>query len=117
MDYKITTIMMQNWKDKWNERFSSKEYIYGTEPNIYFKEQLDKLDPGKILLPADGEGRNGVYAARKGWDVSIFDISREGRNKAAKLAEEYDVTLDYKIGELTDFSYAEEEFDAIALVY
>lgn len=109
--------MMRNWKDKWNERFSSKEYIYGTEPNVFFKEQLDKIKPGKILLPADGEGRNGVYAATQGWDVSIFDISREGRNKATKLADSHKVKLDYKVGELMDLVYTDGEFNVIALIY
>jgi hypothetical protein len=37
--------------------------MYGTTPNEFFKQQLDLLEPGNILLPADGEGRNAVYAA------------------------------------------------------
>lgn len=45
---------------------------YGTEPNAFFKAQLDQLTPGRLLLPAEGEGRNAVYAAKKGWEVAAF---------------------------------------------
>lgn len=53
-------------KDKtsfWEERFSTEEYIYGKEPNQYFKHSIKKLKKGSILFPAEGEGRNVVYAA------------------------------------------------------
>ncbi|MDA0985112.1 MAG: hypothetical protein O3C56_04825 [Bacteroidetes bacterium] len=53
-------------KDFWNERYASTEYVYGKEPNQYFKQILCSLSPGKILLPAEGEGRNAVYAASLG---------------------------------------------------
>ena len=66
----------------WDERFSAKEYIYGTEPNEYVKEQLAKLKPGRILFAAEGEGRNAVYAATKSWDVVAFDPSKAGKQKA-----------------------------------
>ena len=72
----------------WNENYGNKEYIYGTKPNVFFKEQLDKLKPGKILLPAEGEGRNAVYAASKGWSVTAFDISEIVHKKALQLAKE-----------------------------
>ena len=52
-------------KDFWNDRYGRAEYAYGKNPNVFFKEQLDLLPPGKILLPAEGEGRNAVYAAEK----------------------------------------------------
>ena len=73
--------MKNNLADFWNERFGKEEFIYGTEPNIFFKEQLDKLETGTLLLPAEGEGRNAVYAATQGWEVSAFDISEQGREK------------------------------------
>ena len=65
----------QEAKQFWDDRYSSGNYIYGTQPNRFFKEQIDKLEPGKLLLPAEGEGRNAIYAAREGWQVDAFDIS------------------------------------------
>ena len=55
------------WTSRWNDRYSKDEYAYGEEPNRYLKEQLEKLAVGKILFPAEGEGRNAVFAAKLGW--------------------------------------------------
>ena len=67
----------------------SEEYVYGTEPNQFFKEQLQKIIPaGKLLLPGEGEGRNAVYAAKLGWMVDAFDQSSVARTKALNLAKE-----------------------------
>jgi hypothetical protein len=46
-----------------------------------FKEQLIKIPAGTILFPAEGEGRNAIYAATQGWNVNAFDQSIEGKRK------------------------------------
>lgn len=109
--------MNEIWTDKWNERYASDEFAYGEEPNNYLKEQLQKLNTGKILLPAEGEGRNAIYAAKLGWTVSAFDISDEGQKKALQLAEKNHVAIDYQIGDLKKLGYKNEQFDVIALIY
>jgi len=103
-------------KTFWDERFAENEYIYGTEPNAFFKSALDNLKPGKILLPAEGEGRNAVYAASKGWDVWAFDQSTEGQKKALNLAAQRGVTINYLVNDIEQFA-SEIKFDALALVY
>ena len=109
--------MNDTWTDRWNDRYSSEEFAYGTAPNNFLKEQLEKIKPGSILFPAEGEGRNAVFAAQLGWKVSAFDISAEGKNKALKLAEANNVVIDYQVGELETLNYQPEQFDAIALIY
>ena len=109
--------MNEAWVDRWNDRYSIDEFAYGVQPNNYLKEQLEKLTVGTILFPAEGEGRNAVFAARLGWTVSAFDISIEGKNKALRLAENNKVHIDYQIGELQSLNYEREQFDAIALIY
>ena len=104
-------------KDIWDERFSTKDYAYGREPNAFFKKELDKLPKGKILLPAEGEGRNAVYAATKGWDVVAFDTSSEALRKAQKLAEKAKVSIDYRKADLEDFRTELGSFDCLALIY
>ena len=108
---------MDNWTKRWDERYSETEFAYGEHPNAYLQEQLVKLEPGKILFPAEGEGRNAVFAAKHGWQVSAFDISVEGQKKAQQLAEKNQVVLNYQIGELQTLGYKAEEFNAIALIY
>jgi SAM-dependent methyltransferase len=115
-DFKLTT-MTNTWTDRWNERYATEEFAYGTQPNNYLKEQLENLAPGKILFPAEGEGRNAVFAARQGWDVFAFDISAEGQKKAQQLATANNVSIEYQVGELEGLPYAAEQFDAIALIY
>ncbi len=105
------------WTSRWNERYSSEAFAYGEEPNKYLKEQLIKLPIGSILFPAEGEGRNAVFAAKLGWNVSAFDISNEGKNKAIKLAQKNNVTINYKVGELEKMDCENQQFDAIALIY
>lgn len=109
--------MNNTWTDRWNDRYSNEEFAYGTSPNNYLKEQIEKLQPGKILFPAEGEGRNAVFAAQNGWTVAAFDISAEGKNKALKLADANNVVIDYQVGELETLNYQKEQFDAIALIY
>ena len=75
------------------------------------------MNAGTILFPAEGEGRNAVFAAKLGWTVSAFDISVEGKNKTLKLAEANKVVIDYQVGELQTLNYSAGQFDAIALIY
>ncbi|WP_212004818.1 class I SAM-dependent methyltransferase [Chitinophaga sp. HK235] len=105
---------MQNM---WDERYARQEFVYGKEPNEFFKLQLDHLPVGSILMPADGEGRNGVYAAVNGWTVTSCDLSLEGRNKALQLATERGVTLEYLVGDFETLSFPESEFDAAGLIF
>lgn len=110
--------MNNTWANQWNERFSANEYAYGETPNQFLEEQLHTLPTaGTILFPAEGEGRNAVYAATQGWTVSAFDISTEGRKKAIRLAESNNVTIEYQVGELESLGYTAGQFDAIALIY
>ncbi|MCA0389551.1 MAG: class I SAM-dependent methyltransferase [Bacteroidetes bacterium] len=104
-------------KNDWNARFGVEEFVYGKEPNAFFKEEIDRLKPGRILLPAEGEGRNAVYAAKKGWEVVCFDWSDEGKKKADKLAEMEGVKINYFVSEISSFDYPSGEFDAVGLVF
>ena len=109
--------MTNLWTQRWDDRYSNEEFAYGEEPNNYLKEQLEKLNPGIILFPAEGEGRNAVFAAKSGWTAEAFDISAEGKNKALKLAEINNAKINYQVGELESLNYHAEQFDVIALIY
>ena len=104
-------------KERWDERYKEPEFAYGKAPNVFFKEWLNKFVPGKILMPADGEGRNGVFAAQMGWQVQCFDLSTEGQTKALQLAKENNVSIDYTVGDFDQLDFEDADFDAIGLVY
>ena len=104
--------------DFWDARYSEEAYAYGTQPNAYFRQQLDTLPPGRLLLLAEGEGRNAVYAARRGWQVTAVDFSDEGRAKALRLAIAQGVRLDYQVADLTALGWQRPGYyDAVGLIY
>jgi len=103
--------------EMWNKRFGLKEYAYGTEPNQWLKNRIVPLDlssGSKALFPADGEGRNAVWAARNGWTAEVFDLSKEGKKKCLQLAQEHNVTVDYQVDDLVTRSFDQEKYDLIA---
>ncbi|WP_418637512.1 class I SAM-dependent methyltransferase [Winogradskyella sp.] len=108
--------MKNNTADFWNERYANEEFVYGTKPNEFFKQQLDELKPRKILLPAEGEGRNAVYAATQGWEVTAFDMSIKGKEKALRLAKLKDVNITYEVIGVQEFK-TDEKFDVIGLSF
>ena len=111
----------ENWNEQyrqmWNQRYAEVDYAYGKEPNVFFAQWLTQFPPGKILLPADGESRNGVFAAEQGWDVTAVDLSESGKTKAEQLAAERGVSLDYRVGDVATLNFALASFDAIALIF
>lgn len=104
-------------KEFWNARYQKEAYAYGKEPNVFFKKELQKHNIGSILLPLEGEGRNANYAATLGWQVSAFDSSLEGQNKALRLAEASRVNLNYTLADIENVQYPKASFDALAMVF
>ncbi|MBL7473859.1 class I SAM-dependent methyltransferase [Robertkochia sediminum] len=105
-------------KDFWEKRYGEKAYAYGEAPNTFFKEMANKyLSEGKVLFPAEGEGRNAVYAATRGLEAVAFDISSEGRKKALALATKHGVDIRYEVGPLDEVDLGAEKFDAAVLIF
>jgi hypothetical protein len=102
--------------EHWDTRYAENQTVYGLEPNQFFKSFIDKHKPGTILLPAEGEGRNAVYAASKGWQVDAFDFSTVAKEKALQLAAEKYVTIHYFNSSIEDFK-AEKLYDAVGLIF
>jgi len=99
----------------WNNRYSEEGFAYGAEPNEFLKESLTALkSSGKLLLPAEGEGRNAVYAAQLGWHVTAFDFSSAAQKKALELAGKRGVQLTYLVADVADADLPCEYFDCMA---
>jgi 2-polyprenyl-3-methyl-5-hydroxy-6-metoxy-1,4-benzoquinol methylase len=102
----------------WDERYEQEAYIYGVSPNEFFRDQLTQLESaGSILLPAEGEGRNAVFAASMGWKVDAFDFSEAAKAKAIQLANEKQVKIHYDIKSLENFEPVKATYDAVGLIY
>ena len=107
----------ESMKARWNERYDRNMYIYGKEPAAFLKQKLDGLKKGKALVLAMGEGRNAVYLAQNGFDVTGIDISEVAIEKCNKLAKERDTTVNAVVADLTDYDLGETRFDLITKFY
>lgn len=102
----------------WNEIFDKPEYIFGTEPNDYLVEKKDYFLPGqKVLMVADGEGRNSVWAAALGADVDAFDLSEKAVEKAGKLASEKKVCVNYFVSGVDEWEWEQEKYDIVVVIF
>jgi hypothetical protein len=115
--FDLTFLTFRQMKDFWNARYQAEAYAYGVCPSVFFSEEIRKWNPGKALFPAEGEGRNAVFAATLGWEVVAFDLSESGKKKALQLAAQTGVGIDYSVAALEEFTAVEESFDALVLVY
>jgi SAM-dependent methyltransferase len=104
-------------RDTWDQRYSEPGYTYGLEPNRFFREIVEPLTPGRILLPGEGEGRHAVWAALRGWQVDAMDQSPVARDKALALAEEHGVVIRYDVLDLAAAKFPENTYEAVALVF
>lgn len=105
-------------KNKWDERYNQKEFIYGTEPNEFLKDNFHKIPKGKILFLAEGEGRNAVFLAKhKGYNVTAMDSSSVGMKKAQQLAEKEGVKIETIVADLNNFDLGEEQWDGIVSIF
>ncbi len=104
-------------KDFWEKRYAAEEYAYGKAPNTFLRAELEDLEPGHALFPAEGEGRNAVYAAQLGWSVEAFDYSSAAKHKALRLAKASQVNLQYQVASIESFLFERKQYDLIALFF
>jgi SAM-dependent methyltransferase len=102
----------------WDDRYSSAEYVYGTEPSDFLAERYAELPPGgEILCLADGEGRNGVFLASRGMRVTAVDSSAVGLAKAERLAAERGVALTTVVADLSVWDVGEARWDGVVSIW
>lgn len=105
-------------KEFWNQRYSGDEFFYGTAPNAFLASQRYRFKPGQsVLAVADGEGRNGVWLARQGLDVTAVDFSPKAVEKAQRLAGQCGVTVHHEISDLFAWNWGENRFDVIVAIF
>ncbi len=102
----------------WNNRFSTSDFIFGTEPNEWLREHAAVWQPGqRVLCVADGEGRNSVWLAQQGLVVDAFDIAELGVAKARQLAAAKGVQVNYAVADCDAFDYGEARYDGVAAIF
>lgn len=105
-------------RQTWDARFDRDDYIFGTAPNVFLAGQRPRLSPGqRALCVADGEGRNSVWLAQQGLEVTAFDISPRGVAKARALAARAGVTVDYHVASAEEWDWIPDRFDVVAAIF
>ncbi|MDC3250233.1 class I SAM-dependent methyltransferase [bacterium] len=101
----------------WDKKYDTAEYLYGKFPNDFLKGHYNSIPKGKVLLLADGEGRNSVFLAKQGYSVTAVDISQVGLDKAEKLSQECNVTIETICADLENFDLGKNKWDGIVAIY
>jgi len=104
-------------KSRWDSKYDTETYIFGITPIPFLVNTLELLPKGKTLDIAMGEGRHGVYLATKGFDVLGLDISQKGLQKAHKLAESQNTTIQTRVVDLENHTLEKNAYDLIVCTY
>ncbi len=104
-------------RHQWDERYASTELVWSAEANRFVVEELAGLPPGRALDLGAGEGRNAIWLAEHGWQVTAVDFSTVGLDKGAKLAESRGVSVDWVEADLLAYRPAAEAYDLVLLAY
>ncbi|WP_445425646.1 SAM-dependent methyltransferase [Alishewanella sp. HL-SH06] len=102
----------------WDERYAQENYVYGEMPNDFLVSQIARIKPNsKVLCLAEGEGRNAVYLAQLGHDVTAVDISMVALDKGRRLADNAGVKVRWQQGDLANYALGEEKWDLIVAIF
>ncbi|ODT50841.1 class I SAM-dependent methyltransferase [Devosia sp. 63-57] len=102
----------------WDERYSEPGYLFGEAPNAFLAAQQHRLAGYRTALAiADGEGRNGVFLAEQGLDVTSIDASSVGIAKARALAEKRGVSVDCQLVDIAEYEWPADTFDVVVGIF
>ncbi|MGM0633454.1 MAG: SAM-dependent methyltransferase [Pseudomonadota bacterium] len=102
----------------WDERYTRDDYLYGTAPNDFLAEQVGRIPGGgRVLCLADGEGRNSVYLAGLGFEVTAVDFSTVALDKAARLARQQGVSVELQQADLSQYTLENYTWDGIVSIF
>ena len=101
----------------WDTHYSSEHYVFGLAPNNFLEEHFTAIPMGNVLCLAEGEGRNAVFLAEKGYSVTAVDSSSVGAEKAKRLADQNNVSIEYLVEDLETFDPGHEQWDGIVSIF
>jgi len=101
----------------WDKRYNQENYVYGKEPNAFLASIDLSAFKGEVLCLAEGEGRNAVYLAQQGFEVTAVDQSAVGLKKAEKLAGERGVSIHTEQADLAGYHIEPGHWDGIVSIF
>jgi 2-polyprenyl-3-methyl-5-hydroxy-6-metoxy-1,4-benzoquinol methylase len=107
-----------NPRETWNTRYAIRDYLFGESPNAFLQRQAHWLPHGgSVLCVADGEGRNSVWLAEQGFDVTAFDFAENAVVKARALAKRRNVQVGHGVADMAQWTWAEDAYDALVAIF
>lgn len=101
----------------WDERYAGPDLVWGAGPNQFVVEQLTGRQPGRAIDLATGEGRNAIWLASQGWQVTGVDFSSVGLARAARLAAERGVQVEWVVADLREYQPPLDGYDLVLIAY
>lgn len=101
----------------WDARYAGEDLLWKAEPNRFLVEEVSDLPAGRVLDVACGEGRNAVWLAGRGWQATGVDFSPVALGKAARLAEQRGVTVEWLEADLGAWAPPAQAFDLVIVFY
>jgi SAM-dependent methyltransferase len=108
---------MPTRQEMWDERHAAHEPIESAEPDPTLVEEIGPLAPGRALDLGTGDGRNAVWLATRGWDVTAVDFSRVALDRGRALAERTGVEVDWVRADLLTWTPPPRAFDLVCLFF
>ena len=104
-------------KEFWNSKFSQEEFLYGKKPNTFLASKIKLLKKeSELLCLGEGEGRNAIFFAKRGFKVSAFDASDIGLAKLDKKAQEENLDIKTVCLDLNEWK-SDKKYDVIVASY
>jgi SAM-dependent methyltransferase len=104
-------------RDEWNRRYGVSELVWTAQPNRFLVAETSELPPGRALDLACGEGRNAVWLAERGWQVTGVDFAEAGLEKARALTASRGVACEWIAADLLDYRPPEGAFELVIVFY
>jgi SAM-dependent methyltransferase len=111
----IHRIMNYAAQQRWNQRYLKKPLVWSAEPNALFADAVSQLEPGRALDAGCGEGRNAIWLAQHGWDVTAVDFSSAGVAKGRQISAQQNVAVRWRVEDVAAIEVA--LFDLVAVLY
>lgn len=104
-------------RKEWDDRYAQAEFVWSAEPSVFVVDEVSGLRPGRALDVVCGEGRNALWLVEQGWDVVAVDYSETAIDKARLIADRSEVSVDWRVGDVTDPAAAGGTFDLVIVAY
>jgi len=102
----------------WTGRFARDDFLFGEQPNAFLRREAHRLSRGdSALCVADGEGRNSVWLAEQGIEVTAFDFAPNAVEKARRLAKSRNVAVDHQVCDIHAWSWSAASYDAVVAIF